>query len=97
MLVHANFTKVIGPAKLFLNNRIIYLQQQKIVSFVIFVLMKLAKRSFKEITLEMPKKITKFIVIELDISVKLDLQSCPLIPYHIFIERYTWFIILEIK
>ena len=44
LLVHASITKCNGPDKLFLNNRMIK-RRRKIVSFVIFVVMKPAERS----------------------------------------------------
>ena len=82
LLLHASFTKLIGPALLFLNNRITcYLNF--IFSFVIFLLKSPCR--FKK-TLQSPKKLA--------ISVKLTLQSCPLIT-NIVIKRYTWSINLE--
>ena len=47
MLVNASFTKFTGPAKLFLNNIIIYLKIKKNCDFCDFLVLKPARRSIK--------------------------------------------------
>ena len=92
LLVLESFTKFIGPAKLVLNQRIYF--------FIFFLVLwflcwwSLQRGQLKKSPCRCTKVCYKIKRKILAISVKLDLQSFPLIPY-IFIKRYTWSIKLE--